>query len=421
MLNFPGVGRVIERSDPVEPEGPLGQEPKHLDSPTAHSALSTGRDLSGRCLSDETHVSPGRVSPDEAHLICQSVLSDLLRAETGAANVAGSIVRLPGRAEVAETPREQGLATPKDPTFNVDLASVKVTKSDRGCVCGVLDWLGGVQASKGPEKVAFTLLEIRQGYTVVGETVEGPKLLSSLCWKLQSINGLADARPAWIRRGDILMLEGARWATKRLFKPLPPVPTKSPLFASQGLETTQKLPATAPASAPPIGATSARSGRSESACPLPDEDDELPPLLMDSTPPQVAKPSRTRALAQASSLQPAVPKATPLTRSLSIDFEVVQISAKGTADAAPCYTPSVTDCQEKTFSEVSSTSGSQLDRPMIPVLDLKSVNLRRENRLANQAQPAQSNGCDFGWVECNMVPPKKNCQGKKEAQGWKCI
>lgn len=418
MLNFPGVGRIIERSDPVEPERPLGQEPKHIDSPTAHSALSTGRDLSGRCLSDDTHVSPGRVTTDDAQLICQSVLSELL-AETGAANVTGSIVRLAGRAEVPETPREQGLATPKNPAFSVDLASVKVTKSDRGCVCGMLDWLGGVQSSKGSEKVAFTLLEIRQGYTVVGETVEGPKLLSSLCWKLQSINGLADARPAWIRRGDILMLEGPRWATKRLFQPLPPVPTKSPVLPPQ------RLPAKAPASAPPIAATSARS---ESACPLPDEDDEPPPLLMDSTPPQVAKPSRARSLAQAS-LQLAVPQATPLSRSLSIDFEVVQISAKGTslattqADATPHYTPSVTECQEvtNTLSEVSSTSGSQLDRPMVPVLDLTSVNLRRETRLASQAQPTQSNGCDFGWVECNMVPPKKKCQGKKEAQGWKCI
>merc|ERR1719272_502594 len=177
MLDFPGFGRIIERGELDEGDEGPGREPKQLDSPTAHSALSTGRDLSGRCLSDETHVSPDKVTANEAQLICKSVLSELLTGIVPSDPNASK--PRPAGPVIAETPRDE-LETPRDPTTGVDLARVEVTTSDRGCIRGMLQWigLGAAVAISGKEKVAFTLLEIRQGYTVVGETVEGPRLLS---------------------------------------------------------------------------------------------------------------------------------------------------------------------------------------------------------------------------------------------------
>lgn len=441
MLDFPGFGRIIERSEEADEadEAEKEEAAKQLDSPTVLrltgelDALSTGRDLSGRCLSDDTHISPDKVSPDEAQLICQSVLSEIL-AETA--------VPVPKETKPSgkvATPRGATVETPRGPDDDVDLARVKVLVCDRGCISGMLEWSGKERAGK-PEKVAFTLVEIRQGYTVVGETVEGPKLLSSCCWKLQSVNGSADARPAWIRRGDELVLEGPKWATKRLVQPLPP--QLKGIFASPPT----KLPKEDPIGALPLSCRS----RSASSAPLPEEP-SVPPLLSASTPPQTMKPSCTdRSPPQAIVIrssgsrphQRPVPQEAHISR--SIDFEVVHVSSA--APSSPHTSmPSALEPQEEkvarepnettTFSEVSSASSSQ-DRPVVPVLDLTVVDRRRKamlQKIGNGRQPESisehPHGCDFGWVECSMLPPAAACStGAKKAQGkrekdssWKCI
>jgi len=427
MLDFPGIGRVIEKVLEQSDYGPDAQEPKQLDTPAALQlageidALSTGRDLSGRCLSDATHVDPGTVTADDAQLICKSVLSELLNPS--ASRAPASSIEVPF---VAATPRESTMTTPRDANKGFDLASVKVVACDRGCISGKLDWLGQDNVSKMQEKVAFTLLEIRQGYTVVGETVEGPKLLSSLCWKLQSINGSAECRPAWIRRGDVLILEGPKWATKRLRQPLP---TRAPVT----LSTPRKKPSAdseihLPAEVP------ATSSRSASAAPLPDDSDDAPPplLLSTSTPPQIGKPScSSRTSPKAALASPVAHRelSSPVYSSLSrsIDFEVVHVS---TIPSSPGTTsvPSRSATEGREPTEVSSASGSQADRSHIPVLDLNAVSRRRE-KLALVTQPSNGveskNGCLFGYAECSMLPPMPpvmGSRGKKEKDGgWQCV
>lgn len=433
MVDFPGFGRIIERGDADESEeAPPAPNLKQLDSPTARSTLSTGRDLSGRCLSDETRAPPEQVTANDAQLICQSVLAELL---TGAAPVDHEASA--AAADVVSTPREEEVETPGRPAAGFDLARVEVTTSDRGCIRGSLQWvgLGAAAVSKGKEKVAFTLLEIKPGYTVVGETVEGPKLLSSLCWRMQSINGSDEARPAWIRRGDVLILEGPKWATKRLIQPLPKRATQKPRVETsmQTPEATkavspshsESLPkATSPKPVSPshvetpgrpcseTASLAAMSSRSISAAPLPTERLPLAELSM-STPPQIAKPSRagttgTRAIPQ---------EASNLSR--SIDFEVVQASLvdapRIVAHSSGGYSREASPpaVKETTTLTTEATGASASDRPVIPVLDLNTVAYRREQKLRDAAahMPAGlcevAAGCDFGWVECNMVQPPK--------------
>lgn len=368
MLDFPGVGRIIERHEPEEPA--VQDATKELGTTAAPqlanelTSASTRGDLSGRCLSDETHISPSRVSPDEAQLICQSVLTEL----------GVDVVDLDPSMMAIWTPREAELETPRDSEqdcpdpdqecqgtdlADVDLASVKVIACDRGCISGSLEWLGRPSGSRRPEKVLFTLQEIRPGYTVVGEALEGPKLLGSLCWKLQSINGSADSRPAWIRRGDVLVLEGPRWATKRL---LPP-----------GLRST--LPKTPETRSPEASGSVKNKDRSPAAL----------PSMSVSTPPQIAKPSHT------------------VRSPLQAALKVLE------------YEPTGNGFSEVTYSEV--TSGSNADRPVIPVLDLDAVNRRREQRMGGQQQPPRGigvdfNGCDFGWLECSIMPSANECNIK---------
>jgi hypothetical protein len=297
---------------------------------------------------------------------------------------------------------------------------VKVVACDRGCIRGLLEWLGGEHGKKFQEKVTFTLLEIRQGYTVVGEVAEGPKLLSSLCWKLQSVNGLADSRPGWIRRGDMLMLEGPRWATKRLMKvpKLPSVPQAKPLE----FNTTA-----APAS----------SSRSNSNAPLPEE--PSPTSLHASTPPQAAKPSRTERFSPQAGVSPAA-AALPATAGLSpyasrphvarsIDFEVVHVSIAAAASSsnASDHCPDEARSSGRGFHEATEvSSASQEQRPAIPVLDLAAVGRQREavHKVGKFWQPHnvcdESTGCQFSWVE--MLLPAKKSQGKKEKDApWKCL
>jgi len=421
MLDFPGFGRIIERGELDESdEGTtLGVVPKQLDSPTAHSALSTGRDLSGRCLSEATHVSPGRVLASDAQLICKSVLAELLTGIVPSDSSA-SRERAAG-AEAAMTPREE-IQTPKSPTkeemAGFDLARVEVTSSECGCIRGHLQWIGlGATVAKGKEKVAFSLVEIRRGYTVVGETVEGPKLLSSLCWKLQSINGLAESRPRGIRRGDTLMLEGPKWATKRLMQPLPTFKPRVietfPVLPNSYAESPGR-PSTLGSETMSIAAISARS----SAEPLPPE----PPFreLSTSTPPQIAKPSLTkRALLQAEeAAERGAAQASSASR--SIDFGVVpaELSFPFYSEGTPSTTRSPKSGYEKIVSEATDVSDSSRDRPVIPILDLNAVGNRkkREKKLAQNFCAATA-GCDFGWVECNMIqgdPPPRTNQGKDD-------
>jgi len=409
MADILGFGRIIERGELDEGDEAPGIVLNKLDSPTAHSALSTGRDLT-RCLSDETHVSPEKVSASEAQLICKSVLSELLNPKASSSSrPAGPVIQA-----IVETPREE-VETPRDPTTGIDYARVEVTASDRGCIRGMLQWigLGAAVANNGKEKVAFTLLEIRQGYTVVGETVEGPKLLSSLCWKLQSINGSSESRPAWIRRGDVLMLQGPKWATKRLHQPLPTAALQKSHAESPGRPSAE------------VASLAATSSRSVSAAPLPPE----PPALVElstSTRPQIAKPSLTNRAPPPAVEAPE--KGSSLAK--SINFEVVQASLMGAprvqdsggySKPMPLTTPATkedydtTKDYDTTMSEATNASGSQQDKPIIPILDLNAVGKRRDQKMQKDAAAQlpcdPTSGCDFGWFECNMLQPPKPIDG----------
>jgi len=136
-------------------------------TPGCESSSST----TWRDLSDNNRLTPSRVSPDEASLICQNVLSELA----------------------------------------FDMATVRVASINHGCISGSLEW-----GQLPSQDVSFTLLRIQPGYTVVGAVRSGPELFKKVCWKLKSVNGCSTADPPFLCRGDAVVLEGPRWATQQL-------------------------------------------------------------------------------------------------------------------------------------------------------------------------------------------------------------
>jgi hypothetical protein len=301
---------------------------------------------------------------------------------------------------VSHTPPETTTASEPDileePIFGVDLAKVKVVTCDRGCITGMLQWCGAADSGRAPEKVAFTLLQIRPGYTVVGECLEGPKLLSSLCWKLQSINGYVDASVASVRRGDSLLLEAPRWPTTRLIKKPPPEESSAtPPRRSSELFSSPVIVSDKPPAAPQFFGTPVVANDR-----LTSEDmEEGPPLMRPaaslsllrvSAQPQIASPSHTRRPAKTS------------------DMGSVASSQRDAASAAA-------------FREVTSTTNRSQERPLIPVLDMSVVSAQQQELLrrfpvtptgnfglpplrqaaGNACNPTA--GCDLGLVECNMV------------------
>lgn len=92
-----------------------------------------------------------------------------------------------------------------------DMATIVVVSSSRGWIRGQLQW-----GRSDPEDVSFTLLEIKRGYSVVGDVCEGPELFKKVCWKLKTVNGSSNVAPDKIVRGDRLILDGPSWAMERL-------------------------------------------------------------------------------------------------------------------------------------------------------------------------------------------------------------
>jgi len=131
----------------------------------SHDSTSATLDLSDRSVFTQSHVSPG-----EASLICRRALAQL----------------------------------------QVDTAVVSVVSCAKGCI------KGRMQHDSELLDVVFAILQIKPGYCVVANVVEGPPIFTKVCWKLKSVNGCCDINAACISRGDLVVLEGPRWATERL-------------------------------------------------------------------------------------------------------------------------------------------------------------------------------------------------------------
>lgn len=159
---------------------------KEFGSPGTPGGMST--------TSTAFSLSPSKVSPEEAALLCRGALADV----------------------------------------TADLATVTVSSCDHGCtrlascqVSGRLEW-----SDLPPEETVFELREMKPGYAVVSNVVVGPVFFKRICWKLKSVNGRGgcDDAPgvygrrcggtlAGIGRGDRLVLEGPRWAMERWRQP----------------------------------------------------------------------------------------------------------------------------------------------------------------------------------------------------------
>lgn len=150
----------------VAPQEPILNKAKLLVSEGQSSTSTTWRDLSER-----THLSASRVSPNEASMMCLGALAEL----------------------------------------SVDTVVISVTSCSHGCIRGLLEC-----DLPEPQEVEFRLLQVKPGYTIVGDVSLGPEIFEKVCWKLTMVNYMHEADPSWIAKGDILFLEGPRWATQRL-------------------------------------------------------------------------------------------------------------------------------------------------------------------------------------------------------------
>eukprot|EP00929_Paragymnodinium_shiwhaense_P075473 TRINITY_DN38591_c0_g1_i2.p1 TRINITY_DN38591_c0_g1~~TRINITY_DN38591_c0_g1_i2.p1 ORF type:complete len:363 (-),score=57.80 TRINITY_DN38591_c0_g1_i2:254-1342(-) len=112
-----------------------------------------------------------------------------------------------------------------DPFRNAEaeFATLQVkTSSGRGIVIGRLKYLPGQgnglpRAPAIEEDVSITLLVIKPGYTVVSDVLSGPDILKKVCWKVRALNDVRDPEdPLCCAMGDVLVLEGPRWATTRV-------------------------------------------------------------------------------------------------------------------------------------------------------------------------------------------------------------
>mmetsp|Transcript_88713 Transcript_88713/g.249864 ORF Transcript_88713/g.249864 Transcript_88713/m.249864 type:complete len:316 (-) Transcript_88713:110-1057(-) len=138
---------------------------KGYSSPGADSSAST-------TLGDYSQLTSGRVSSMDAKLMCCNALAHV----------------------------------------EVDSAIIRVDTCSRGCVSGRLD-LAGTE----PQDVTVALLPIKRGYTVLSDVIEGPEVLQKVCWKLKSVNGIGNAEDLNFVRNDVLVFEGPRWATDRVY------------------------------------------------------------------------------------------------------------------------------------------------------------------------------------------------------------
>lgn len=164
---FARFGRVVGRTAAAD-----AQQEQDVKAPWIHEAGQSSTSTTWRDLSDRTQLTPSRFSPGEATAICQGALAEM----------------------------------------SVDTVMVVVIKNTQGVIVGRLQW----EADEPPHQVIFTLLQIKPRYTIVCDVLQGPGFFGRVCWKLRSISGCIDAEPAAIGKGDVLVLEGPRWATQRM-------------------------------------------------------------------------------------------------------------------------------------------------------------------------------------------------------------
>mmetsp|Transcript_3959 Transcript_3959/g.6412 ORF Transcript_3959/g.6412 Transcript_3959/m.6412 type:complete len:474 (+) Transcript_3959:126-1547(+) len=400
---FPGFGRILERSEAQELEVTECdvEIATKLLSPTcrSHSSMSTGRNLTGRCISDDGTQTPGRVSAGEAQMICKSVLLELLADTPGESSVQQvKPLAIPDCSAVSTIPKTNVpdcsavSAIPKtnvpkipfkspvralpswtpEPVFGVDLARVRVLACDVGCVMGMLVWCGpcntGLDSDDSGEKVVFSLCQMKPGYAVVGECAEGPKLLSSLCWKVQSTNGNSDVNIASIRRGDILMLEGPRWATKRLMEGAPPSTASTGARRLEGPDDVDPTDVMND-----LAALADASSRLLAASELYDE----PPLLRATAMPRLAFPSLSQR--------------TPIESGRSFLKDSMRTPTdNGRVPVYSMRTPIETERSLLKDTRRSWEIGSDNDsaiRPFVPTLDFSAISGLREQRLQDSWIP----------------------------------
>jgi len=176
--DFFAFGHVLERQEQALNDTAVPENEKALPDSTStatSSQLSTGRNLSGR-------LTPGRVSPEEALSMCQNALAELA----------------------------------VDSTVVVERATVTVVSCECSCVRGRLEW-----GNAPPVDVAFTLLQLGRGYTVVGEVETGPDPFKKANWRLKSVTGrMRGVRADSMRLvcGDRLVLESPKWAMDRTLR-----------------------------------------------------------------------------------------------------------------------------------------------------------------------------------------------------------
>merc|ERR1712224_57520 len=63
--------------------------------------------------------------------------------------------------------------------------------------------------------IAFSLVTMKPGHTVVNNVRIGPEMLKKVCWKVRSVNGVAVAEIPMLQREDIVVIENSRWAVDR--------------------------------------------------------------------------------------------------------------------------------------------------------------------------------------------------------------
>jgi len=367
MQDFFGFGRVLERqddalNDTVAPENEKAFPDSTSTAPS--SQASTGRNLSGR-------LTPGRISPEEALSMCRNALAELA--------VESMVTATPEPTPVAE----------------VERATVTVVSCECGCVRGRLEWGGAA-----PEDVAFTLLELGRGYTVVGEVATGPDTFKKANWRLKSVTGRMGgvrADSTRLRSGDRLLLEGPKWAMDRMLQ------KGGPSNSGAGLPT--------------------RGGSLPAGDPH-DGFDQLPIIPTQAFPPASPSVSSSSFASPSNAIEVAAP--------LSSAFAVFRSNANAsdgvatdacasqaaavtplcqTADVVPLWPPPACDHRA---CEV-------LERPeVVPALDLSELGRKSRPNVA-PAVPPDPKGCAFGLVPCVIVTKSSAATALDEGTNSCCV
>eukprot|EP00746_Dinoflagellata_sp_MGD_P030286 gnl/MRDRNA2_/MRDRNA2_171817_c0_seq1.p1 gnl/MRDRNA2_/MRDRNA2_171817_c0~~gnl/MRDRNA2_/MRDRNA2_171817_c0_seq1.p1 ORF type:complete len:267 (-),score=38.21 gnl/MRDRNA2_/MRDRNA2_171817_c0_seq1:23-823(-) len=165
----------------------------------------------GRCMPEPTLVGP---------MCCEcgpcktDVMSDNCRSVVGMS--ASQDPQVPGLALSEDigraSPSVCGLAITPMSRVNLghsreEIVEVMVDVTCWPCVSGSMHW-------RGQElPVAFSLARISAQHLVVGEVFEGPTGFRQVCWRLKSVNGVAENLTRF-NGGDVLLFSGMSWMRK---------------------------------------------------------------------------------------------------------------------------------------------------------------------------------------------------------------